>query len=215
MKRPKPLGKVYQSSNLYRTCQTLTMDRFLTCLCDEDLTALIQQGTADPEELHHTWIIILSDYHELREEYDNGTKEWHLTRDIRKIRHHLLILQYCIDFLCKQWSPEVAKVIRGLGYPFKPKDIEPEKYLHLLAIVVEKAKTKYVQLQQLMVELEAMMDKRKDGKPTRVAFEEQLIQIGIQNKVDYSMNTVTVQKYVLLEKNFIKQIEAAKAKNAY
>jgi hypothetical protein len=188
------------------------MDNFLRCLCDEDFTALIIDGTASENELKEAWILILSEYYELKGDTDEGSAQWVLNRNIQRLQNHLFLIERCVLFLDKQYSDSIAESVRKLGYYFKPTIKEPDEYRNQLHVIVGKSKTKYIQLQQLLKELEQQVSKIEDKKPDRLYFEQMLIQIEeMQGGAVYNMETLSVQKYVMLEKKYINYIDQIKA----
>lgn len=185
---------------LYRTCAELSMDKFLTCLCDEDLTALIISGNATENRLREQWAMILEEYFELKGDTVNSVETLKLQKDISRFRNHLYLVDVFVNFLKFRYSDVIADCVRKLGYPFNPKSHEPENYRNDLQVVVNKSKTKYIQLQQSIDLLKKALEKIKDNKPTRQEFEKSLILIEEVQKVTYSMETLTVSKFLSLEK---------------
>jgi hypothetical protein len=196
-------------SSIYRSISELTMDRFLKCLCEQDYTVL---GSGSPKELEEAWILILSQYYELKEDTINGVEEWRLTRDIQRLQSHLYLVAQCLDFLKKEYSASIADSLKKLGYSFNPEVKEPEAYLNLLLIVANKSKAKYIQLQQLLIELDRKVKSLTDKNPQAEDFEITLIHIEEMQKVSYSMDQITVYKYVMLEKKLAKRIELQEVK---
>lgn len=186
------------------------MDNFITCLCDEDLKALIIDGTAPDTELHEAWLLILSEYYELKGDTIEGVEQWRISCEIIKLQNHLFLLQQCIDFLQDRYSESVADSLRKLGYSFNPVIKEPSGYQNLLNIISGKCKSKFVRLQQLVKELEYHVSKLTNVKPTRMQFEQAIIAIEEVQKTTYNLDNLTVSKYVQLEKKFWTHIDALK-----
>lgn len=196
--------------SLYRGCNTLPMEVFVQCLCDENLEALVIEGRATKEQLHHAWIMILAEYYELKGDVDG--QQWLLSRDVMRLQNHLMLLDYCVEFLKTRWSDSIAGSINKLGYTFRP--ASKEDYSDELNRVVQKSKTKYIHLQQMIKELEVQVKKVEGKKPTRDYFDTMLINIEEMQKVSYSLDTLVVQKFVLLEKKYWHQVELLKARAA-
>lgn len=196
--------------SLYRGCSTLPMEVFVQCLCDENLGALVIEGRATIEQLHHAWIMILAEYYELKGDVDG--QQWLLSRDVMRLQNHLMLLDYCVEFLKTRWSDSIAGSINKLGYTFRP--ASKEDYSDELNRVVQKSKTKYIHLQQMIKELEVQVKKVEGKKPTRDYFDTILINIEEMQKVSYSLDTLVVQKFVLLEKKYWHQVELLKARAA-
>lgn len=208
----RPEKQELRRSNLYRGCSNLPMENFIQCLCEEDYAYLVIEGEATDRELHEAWVLILAEYYELRGDTSEGMEVWQLSRDIMRIQNHLFLLEQCVEFLKEKWSDSIAESVNKLGYPFKP--ASKEDYTEELNRVVNKAKTKYIQLRQNIKLLEEKVSKLGDKKPTRDYFDNMLIHIEEMQKVSYSMDTLPVQKFVLLEKKYWNQVEQLKARAA-
>lgn len=171
---------------------------------------MVIDGTAPEQELHETWILILSEYYELKGESIDGIDQWRISCEIVKLNNHLYLLQKCIDFLKERYSESVADSLRRLGYSFSPTIKVPAEYGNLLNIIVGRCASKFVRLQQLMKELEQHVAKLSDAKPSRSQFEQSIIAIEEMQKVTYNLESLTVSKYILLEKKFWAQVEMMK-----
>lgn len=198
--------------NIYLGCSNLPMENFLQCLCDENLQALIIEGDAKPWQLQEAWIIILAEYYELRGETSEGSETWQLSRDVMRLQNHLFLLEQCVEFLKGKWSDSIADSVNKLGYTFRP--ASKDNYAEDLNRVVNKSKTRYIQLQQLIKQLSEQVKKIGDKKPTRDYFDNMLIHIEEMQKVSYSMDTLPVQKFVLMEKKYWHQVELLKQRAA-
>lgn len=205
----RPEQRVLHRSNLYRGCSVLPMENFLQCLCENNLQALVVEGSATEKELTEAWVIILAEYYELRGE---TSEQWQLSRDVLRLQNHLFLLDQCVEFLKIRWSDSIAESIRSLGYPFNP--VDHTNYGTELNRVINKAKTKFIVLQQLIKQLADQVKKFDDKKPSRDYFDQMLIHIEEMQKVSYSMESLTVQKYIQLEKKYFQYVEQLKARVA-
>lgn len=187
------------------------MENFLCCLCEKNLKALIIEGMATDSVLQETWMIILSEYYELKGDAEN-MDQWVLSRDVTMLQNHLFLLDQCVEFLKVRWSDSVADSVRKLGYSFNPAN--KEDYFVDLDRVVSKSKTKYIHLKQLIKQLTEQVSKISDKPVERNYFDTMLINIEEMQKVSYSMESISVLKYVQLEKKYFRQIELMQAKLA-
>lgn len=204
-RRPKPV-KLESPANLYRRCSETPMSVFIACICEENFHALIIAGKASTAQLQEAWVLLLSEYQELKGDTIDTIEQVRLSRDIWKLRSHLQILDHCTSFLAEQYSESIANSLRNLGYVFKPTSHDPADYIGLLNSIINKAKLKYVQLQQMVKQLSEEL-KKAVPKTTREQFEETLIHIEEMQKTSYDLDRLTVSKYVMLEKKMAKQIE--------
>lgn len=190
------------------------MDRFVDCLCKENLHALSINGTHTANRLSEAWLTILNEYYELRGDDISQVEQWQLSRDVARLSNHLFLLEVAIDFLKDKWSDSLAHSIRRLGYVFSPISQVPGEYNSDLNKVINRSKTKHIQLQQLSKALQLQTSGLADKKPKREYFDNLLIQIEEMQKVSYTIEGLTVQKFILLEKKYWRQIELLKARAA-
>lgn len=209
-----PAQQVLPPSNIYRSCSKLFMPAFLDALCDDNLNSLIIDGTATKDQLTQAWVLILSEYYELRGDCIDGNEQWSLSRDIQKLNNHLHILDICVQFLLERYSESIADSVRRLGYSFRPSSFEPVDYIVELNAVVQKSKTKYIQLQQLIKQLEQKMSEAGNEKPKRESFEQAIIYFEEMQGATYNMDELTVSKYIMLEKKYSQKVEHLKMLHA-
>lgn len=205
-RQQKPANSVSRAS-LYRRCSDTPMRVFLLCLCDEQFEALVIDGKPTQDELMEAWVLLLSEYQELRGDSVDSVEQIRLAKEIHKLRSHLQLVEYCLQFLAVGYSESIAGSLRELGYTFKPAEPIPSLYIDQLNKVANKTKLKYVQLQQMVKQLAEELKKGQSEKATRDQFESTLIHIEEMQKTTYDLDTITVSKYVMLEKKLQKQIE--------
>lgn len=190
------------------------MPAFLDALCDDNLSSLLIDGKATKNQLTQAWLLILAEYYELRGDGIEGNEQWSLSRDIQKLNNHLHILDICVQFLLEKYSESIADSVRRLGYSFRPTSFEPVDYIIELNAVVQKSKTKYVQLQQLIKQLEQQMTDAGNEKPKREIFEKNLLHFEEMQGVAYAMDELTVSKYLMLENKCNQKAEQLNALHA-
>lgn len=208
----RPLKRLVSLANLYRRCSETPMSVFIQCMCEEDYQALVISGKANSNELTEAWVLLLSEYQELKGDSIDNIEQMRLTKGIWKLRNHLQIVDYCTQFLSERYSESIADSLCKLGYVFKPTEKEPHKYISLLNNIINKTKLKYVQLQQMVKQLEEELKNTQRDKPTRESFETTLIHIEEMQKTSYDLDTITAYKYVMLEKKMARQIELLQTK---
>jgi hypothetical protein len=190
------------------------MPAFLDALCDENLQSLIFDCTASQEQLSEAWLLILSEYYELKGDGIEANEQCALSRDINKLNNHLFILDLCVKFLLERYSESIADSVRQLGYSFRPASTNPVEYVGLLNTIVQKSKLKYTQLQQLLKQLEAKMQDSGQEKPKRDDFERSVIYFEEMQGATYNIDELTVSKYLMLEKKYNQKVEQLKTLHA-
>ena len=186
------------------------MSAFLDALCDDNLQSLIIDGKVNSAQLNEAWILILSEYYELHGDGVDGNEQASLSRDILKLNNHLNILDVCVKFLLERYSESIADSVRKLGYSFRPTTFEPVNYVMQLNVIAQKSKLKYVQLQQMIRQLEAKMAEEGQEKPKRETFERNLLYFEEMQGTSYNMDELTVSKYIMLEKKYDQKVEQLK-----
>lgn len=76
--------------------------------------------------------------------------------------------------------------------------------------VVNKSKLKYIQLKQMIKQLEQKMAEGGKEKPKRDYFEKMIIEIEEMQRTNYDLDELTVSKYVQLEKKYWQKVEQLK-----
>lgn len=190
------------------------MPAFLDALCDDNLSSLIITGKATAQQLNEAWLLVLSEYYELRGNGIDDNEQASMSRDILKLNNHLYLLDVCVKFLLERYSESIADSVRKLGYSFRPTSFEPVDYIVQLNAIVQKSKTKYIQLQQLIKQLEKNMEEGGKEKPKRETFERNLLYFEEMQGASYNMEELTVSKYVMLEKKYEQKVEQLKMMHA-
>jgi cell fate (sporulation/competence/biofilm development) regulator YlbF (YheA/YmcA/DUF963 family) len=190
------------------------MPLFLDALCDDNLNSLLINGKATAAQLTESWLLILSEYYELRGDGIDSNEQWSLSRDIQKLNNHLNILDVCVKFLLERYSESIADSVRKLGYSFRPTSFEPVDYIDQLNAVVNKSKTKYIQLKQFIKQLEKKMQECGQEKPKRESFERNLLYFEEMQGASYNMDELTVSKFIQLEKKYNQKVEQLKQLHA-
>lgn len=193
------------------------MDRFIECLCFDNYEALLIEGTAPKEVLLSTWLTIITEYHELKGNDLQNNEVWILQREIMRTTHHLGLLQQCLDVLWYEYREGIANSVRDLGYSFYPSSTIPNIYRTDLVIVANEAKTKFIELEQYSIRLKILLPPT-DEKLQPEVFEDMLTAFESVQKVSYSLTTLTVTKFVMLERKYkamVDAMEAKKLRNGY
>jgi hypothetical protein len=190
------------------------MVSFLDALCDDNLNSLLIEGKASKDQLMQAWLLILSEYYELRGDGIDSNEQWALSRDIQKLNNHLSVLDICVQFLMERYSDSISESVRRLGYSFSPISLAPSDYIELLNEVVQKSKTKYIQLKQLIKKLEKQMEGAGQEKPKRETFERSIVYFEEMQGTTYNIDELKVSKYIMLEKKYNQKIEQLKQLHA-
>lgn len=192
------------------------MDKFLRCLCEKDYTALTISGEPTEEQLTTAWLYIITEYNELKDIDISESKHWTASRELIRLHNHLYLLQQCIDFLSYRYSPDIAKSFRRLGYRLKvnSENPDPSEYIDQLFIAAEKAKTKYIEIQQYDKQLKQIVAETEKQIPQYDAFEKSITLIEEMQHTVYDMSALTVSKFIQLENKYRAMVMQMELKNA-
>lgn len=192
------------------------MDRFLRCLCKKDYAALIISGKPTEEQLTTAWLCIITEYNELKDIDISESKHWNASRELIRLHNHLYLLQQCIDFLVYKYSPSIAQSFRRLGYKLKVNSVNPDpsEYMEQLFHAAEKAKTKYIEIQQYDKQLKDFVKENEDVAPEYSAFEKSITLIEEMQHTVYDLSTLTVSKFVQLENKYRAMVTQLELKQA-
>lgn len=184
------------------------MDRFLRCLCEKDFKALIISGTPTDEQLTTAWVIIITEYNELKNVDISESKQWSSSKELIRLHNHLFLLQQCLDFLTYRYSESIAQSFRRLGYRLKVKSANPtpDEYMDQLFIAAEKAKTKYIEIQQYKKQLEDYIEANPQAVPQHSIFERSITMIEEMQHTVYDLSTLTVSKFIQLENKYTEMV---------
>jgi hypothetical protein len=190
------------------------MDRFLRCLCEKDFKALIISGNPTGDQLTTAWVIIITEYNELKNVDISESKQWSSSKELIRLHNHLFLLQQCMDFLVYRYSESIAKSFRRLGYRLKVKSATPtpNEYMDQLFTAAEKAKTKYIEIQQYKKQLEDYIEANPETVPQHSLFERSITMIEEMQHTVYDLSTLTVSKFIQLENKYTEMVRQLELK---
>ena len=211
--KPQSL-QAYVSPVMYRSCRTLTMDRFLFCLIDKDYSSLTISGKPTEDELSAAWFLIICEYNELKEIDITENEQWDISKELVRLYNHLHLFQQCIDFLAYRYSASIADSFRKLGYKLVVTSETPEadEYREQLYEAVEKSKSKRIQVQQYEKQLSDFLKTQTDIVPEYRTFEKRITAIEEMQHAVYDLSQLTVSKFITLENKYRDMITALELK---
>lgn len=181
------------SSILYRTIDQLPLDRFISCICDSDLSHLIISGTATQDELEHTWGRIYEQYIDAIQDKEQ-MYILKVSGQINAMELDLKIIQLCVRRLEQQYSEEIVKELRKVlptVGSFNQDDIE--QYRKSLSLAITRSKALILQIETKKGELAKLMPKHPGDRVDRKYFDTVLVKLSkhMQFRVDRSKISVS------------------------
>lgn len=216
--RRKPGNSVSsQPAVLYRRCDHLPLDRFIRCICESDLTALIISGDPKSEELAIAWGEIFYEYVEL-----SGSSEtiylYNLQKEISLLSDEVMNVETCMYFLSPEmigfsWDrkEELVEILRSYGYKVTI-DFTTD-YSGVFAIINSKLVPKKQKLEGKKNELAKYLESKQGQTITQEHFDSWMIRLWkMQGGNIIRAKDITVKEYVLLIKEYNKMQAAELAK---
>lgn len=210
----KPSKTAIQQSNLYRSINTLPLHKFIDCIINHNLAALIISGLPTQQELANSWTLILQQYsdaigdneHRL---YANRTKQL----AIETINYNLVI--GLVDVLRKEYSKELCvELNKLLSTSFKFDYTNKETYEKDLSRCFNRAKGFKISmdlLQTQVSELEKKIGAKNGEAPTEQYYQITLITLSDHAKYPIGDN-ITVFEFCERIKRFNIYCEQLKSK---
>lgn len=199
--------------NLFLRCNELTMDRFIACSCDHDLSTLLKYGQAKEYDLTRAWEMIYSEYSDM-----SGNPQSHkLIKLSKDIPWHDAKLKSCsLALLILKNGPNkdaihVLKDIYGYHFPFDWS--KQDEYFKTLEAIAGKLSSVKFTIQHLSHEFQ-QLSKSIEGKPmTRKGFCEMTAVIELHFHFPMPPATTTVTEFVSRKLRYEKDMEALQREN--
>lgn len=196
--QPIPSSAIY-----HRSCKTLPLEAFIQAYCNNDLSGILRSGESDPEELQSAWNEILFDYASLFK-----TKEsdylFNLSKEIGTLNHHIIYVQYAVEYLRYRYRESFAQELRNFGYTVPL--FEEENYRQSLELILSLAKSKVFELNNLQDEYDRL-NKTSSGKAQS---EDEFIKtVSMLSKYQgYHIDTfsTTVYRFVMTFNNYLTEM---------
>lgn len=198
-KQKSPATLVSLAGKLYTTIDVLSLDRFIKCTCDSDLTQL-QVNPLDniPQlSLTQTW-------NGIHEAFLDGMKDkegaYKLTIKGKILSHEYQyeLIQKCVKALEIAYDPEIMDILRAhirVSGEFNPDD--RASYFKDLQILLNRAQGIQMKIKNLEAEY-AMLEAgdKAGGKTTRKQFDQLIAQVSIYAKFHIDKKLVTVSEFI-------------------
>lgn len=214
-KQPQRSQTGTSSLILYRSIDTLPLDRFITCVCDQDLSVLVISGTPTPNELLSAWNDIYDEYVAAV----NDKEQQHilrLTKEINCLEFDFKLIGLCVTRLEIEHSDEVLGILKKLiptNLKFNPADLE--QYKKDLSLVISKSKRMIIEIENKRGEL-GKLAPEKGSRVTRSEFDKVIVRASKFMAYKVDKKTTTVSEFVRIvdemrkEADSIEQINKAK-----
>jgi len=185
--------KTTLSETLYHTISDLPLDRFVTCVCDGDLSALIITGAPTEIELQAAWETIYEQYIDALKDKDQ-MYILKLTKQINALEFDIKLIQLCIKRLSVEHSPEVLSQLKKvISVPGKFNPEDAEQYAKDLSVAITRSKSLILDIENKKGELSRITPKNASEKMDRGSFDGLIVKISkyMHFRVDKKQTTVS------------------------
>lgn len=202
------------SWKLYRRTTDLTLDRFITCYCDDDLTGLVISGKPPTEELQLAWDPILEDFSRRMAtaeytEIEDLTKEINLMKTCyNAVKTIVELLKFFpIQEVVDLTSPSLDFCL-GFHYPLDLSD--KAVFLMQLEGAMGHATPFYTEAMAMQVQLPKVKPEDTPKKVTHEFFDEVIVALSRYNKYKISKRETTVSEFTAMVQDMRRGIDAAR-----
>ena len=186
-----------KSSKWYQSIVDLPLSRFIDCVTENNIYALVISGTPDPDQLQASWSIIRTQYAEAMKDQD-----WlafaRMNREVAQLQIQYTQIHICIDqlkdFYCVQFKKALNTLLSS-SFVFDVND--PVKYDEELQRAGNRSKGIKIELDLRTIRLNAMMEKMaiRGDHVGREYYEQVLITLSDEAGYALRIEDMTVYQY--------------------
>lgn len=187
---------------LHKSCETLPLSRFITCICDNDLSALIISGKHNVAELQNAWIDIYSEFVDLTETADKKAM-FRLFQNILELKIKHLRVSRMVQYMAVQWDEDFVNELRGMNFRYKYDTSRPNEYSKDLNMIMTRIKSWLIEIALLEDEYNAYEEKNKGEQPKRIYFIQSLVRLAKwQGGGRIDPDKTTVAEYCMIKNDY-------------
>jgi hypothetical protein len=184
------------SWSLYRSIYELPLSKYIDCIVDGNLSALIREGYPPEQDIILAWNTIME-----QDSAAAGDAEYHLYFSLFKriaiLTTDLNAVHKLVEILSFMYHEPLAKELNLLlKTNFKFNAANQEEYQSLLKRCINRSKAMKIELDMKIIQYEEMEKKLvKNEKPTREYFFNILISLSDHAGYDIRAENITVYEY--------------------
>jgi hypothetical protein len=204
-----------QPSKYYTSIVDLPLNRFIDCLVDENLFALVITGEPSKTDLQSAWDGILIEYNDLLGDTENKMY-FRLLREVHLLMCTIKQIELNVAILKLQYNKADADELNGLlnsNFPFDFSDTE--KYYSDLDRCIRMGKGTYLKYQLKNNQLQALKEKndKANSKPTKEYFAGILISLTDHAGVKLNASEITVYEFCERVRRYTDYIKTIESRN--
>jgi hypothetical protein len=194
------------TSNILRSIKDITLDQFISCSVDGDLSVL---GTGTPQELQLAWYNLQSQYYIVRGD-DRYVRYVAISAEMSAISWRAIYIDYCLFALEKMYVKGVCDLLREDFPKFK---FTTESYKIEMGYVRSMEKRNLLRMEELTHEYEQMQKLSSGHKSTREDYVNLLLDINKNEGASYNLS-VSVEIFALCMKRLERDYQNIKKNGA-
>lgn len=193
---------------LLSRCNEVTMNVFMQCICDDNLSALIVSGTPDAMELANAWATLFYEYCDLVD----ATEAKHrikLVSEISLKKSRITCGQGWHNLLYYYYNENIAEALRRIGFDYDLNPEDPEAYHYDLACINAELRSQRFQLRIKEAEYEAILEKQSTSHSVdRKYFSTIFFRINHYAKYNAVNGQTTVEDYCAALRDYVAYIDS-------
>jgi hypothetical protein len=199
-----------QSIGLYRDLKELTLDRFIECYCNDNLSKLVKFGEPTAEELQEAWDEIFTQYIEIigGEEVQDKLK---LIRDMNFLSMKVERIGALLDVLSVAPTEGLFEQLFAFGYNLPKMPYNEDSIKALSKIITAHMKRDVVEVQILSDRLKKETGEQK--RQTESDFYALIVEISDMFKVVLKESETSVMAFAMYINKYKQKAEAINRKN--
>ena len=198
-----------QSVKLYRSFTEIPLENFITCFCDNDLTALIISGNPTQEELEEAWAPILESHGQKADDPEQKEVALH-TRDYNRMITKCNAIQMLVKAIVfiphKPWIEELKKLY-GMPIELDPKN--PGQFERGIKTILARVARWSDDAESIRKEIKASQPQGA-VKADRDHFDQLMVAVGEVNKYYIDPKKVTANQFFIMVRNLRDRASAIK-----
>ncbi len=199
------------SKNIISSASDLTLDKFIVCLCDNDLSVLvINWDYVTEDDIKKAW-------NNIRNEYISVLKDkqqiylYELSKEVNLLEFKIQQINLCVKYLSIEPNTEVLNELKKLvpvSGSFNPSDAQ--QYIKDLQLVINQSKRLIIQLDEKRKELEELMPKQSGVAISKEYFDKLIVQVSKYMHFQVVKQTTTVTQFANMISDMKMMAEAIK-----
>lgn len=190
----------------------ITLEQWITCACDNDLSLLTLTGTPTEEESAAAWLQLICQYQTVTKAAGVG-KTIELTAKVEALNLKINFVTKLMEVLSWGYEPTIAEALRGWDYDFPFTEETYERDLIKVNARLGNDKTK------LAMAMQSYKDQQEEGQKNgtelnRESFMLVLLQIEEIKKMQFDPCELNMYKFALMYRQYVAYAKLLTAKNA-